>query len=67
MLIHSLTSLLGTLVYQYHISKRMSLFAMVGKTVIQEGILRNDDEDKVFLLNDESNFYIRTGFKIGIF
>ncbi|MGN7515404.1 MAG: DUF6268 family outer membrane beta-barrel protein [Allomuricauda sp.] len=63
----SLTSLLGTLVYQYNISKRMSLFAMVGKTVVQEGILRNDDQGKVYLLNDESNFYIRTGFKIGVF
>lgn len=63
----SLTSLLGTLVYQYNISKRMSLFAMFGKTVVQEGMLRNDDQGKVFLLNDESNLYIRTGFKIGIF
>jgi hypothetical protein len=63
----SLTSLLGTLVYQYNISKRMSLFAMVGRTVVQEGILRNDEQGKVYLLNDESNLYIRTGFKIGIF
>jgi hypothetical protein len=63
----SLTSLLGTMVYQYNISKRMSFFAMVGKTVIQEGVLRNDDEGKVFILNNESNLYIRTGFKIGLF
>ncbi|WP_318311521.1 DUF6268 family outer membrane beta-barrel protein [Flagellimonas crocea] len=63
----SLTSLLGTFIYEYRITKRMSLFAMAGRTVVQEGILRNDDEGKVFLLNDESNFYIRTGLKIGIF
>jgi hypothetical protein len=40
---------------------------MVGRTVVQEGILRNDEQGKVYLLNDESNLYIRTGFKIGIF
>lgn len=63
----SLTSLLGTVGYQYNISNRMSLFAMVGKSIAQEGKLRNDEQGNVFLLNDESNFYIRTGFKIGIF
>ncbi|MCB0372241.1 MAG: hypothetical protein KDD31_04425 [Muricauda sp.] len=63
----SLTSLLGTLGYQYNISNRMSLFAMVGKSIVQEGKLRNDEQGNVFLLNNESNFYIRTGFKVGIF
>jgi hypothetical protein len=63
----SLTSLLGTVGYQYNISKRMALFAMVGRSLVQEGKLRNDEQGNVFLLNDESNLYIRTGFKIGIF
>jgi len=63
----SLTSLLGTIGYQYNISNRMALFAMVGKSLVQEGKLRNDEQGNVFLLNNESNFYIRTGFKIGIF
>lgn len=63
----SLTALLGTVIYQYNISDRMSLFAMFGKSFYQEGILRNDDEGKVFILNDESSLYIRTGFKIGLF
>ncbi len=27
----------------------------------------NDGQGDVFLLNDEANLYIRTGFKIGIF
>ena len=63
----SLTSLLGTVGYQYNVSKRMALFAMVGRSLVQEGKLRNDEQGNVFLLNDESNLYIRTGFKIGIF
>lgn len=63
----SLTSLLGTIGYQFNISKNMALFAMVGKSIVQEGKLRNDDWGDVYLLNDESNLYIRTGFKIGIF
>ncbi len=63
----SLSALLTTIGYQYNISKRMSFFAMAGRSIEQEGILRNDDRGNVFLLNDESNLYIRTGFKIAIF
>ncbi|NAY90332.1 hypothetical protein GTQ34_00235 [Muricauda sp. JGD-17] len=63
----SLSALLATVGYQYNISKRMSFFAMAGRSIEQRGILRNDDRANVFLLNDEANFYIRTGFKIGIF
>ena len=63
----SLSALLTTIGYQYNISKRMSFFAMAGRSIEQEGILRNDDRGNVFLLNDESNLYLRTGFKISIF
>ncbi len=63
----SLTALVGSIGYQYNISNRMALFATLGRSVIQEGILRNDDQGSVYLLNNESSFYIRTGFKIGIF
>ncbi|UII78840.1 DUF6268 family outer membrane beta-barrel protein [Flagellimonas sp. CMM7] len=63
----SLSALIGALGYQYNISKRMSLYALVGRSFEQEGKLRNDKRGDVFLLNDESNLYIRTGFKIGIF
>ncbi len=63
----SLTSLLGTFGYNYRISQRMTFFAMVGQSLLQEGKLRNLERGEVFLLNDESNFYIRTGFKIGLF
>ncbi len=63
----SLSALLTTIGYQYNISKRMSFFAIAGRSIEQEGILRNDSRDNVFLLNAESNLYIRTGFKIAIF
>lgn len=63
----SLTALVATFGYQYKLSDRMTFFAMAGKSIVQEGKLRNDERVDVFLLNDESNFYIRTGFKIGIF
>ena len=63
----SLTALVGTLGYQYNINKNMSLFLMAGRSFEQEGKLRNDKQGDVYLLNNEANFYIRTGFKIGIF
>nr|WP_223826619.1 DUF6268 family outer membrane beta-barrel protein [Flagellimonas sp. S3867] len=63
----SLSALIGAVGYQYNISKRMALYAIFGRSFEQEGKLRNDDRGDVFLLNDESNLYIRTGFKIGIF
>lgn len=63
----SLSALVGALGYQYKLSKRMAIFALVGRSIEQEGKLRNDKRGDVFLLNDEANLYIRTGFKIGIF
>ncbi|WP_242527942.1 DUF6268 family outer membrane beta-barrel protein [Allomuricauda sp. CAU 1633] len=63
----SLTALVASVGYQYNVTKNMSLFLMAGRSIEQEGKLRDDDEDDVFSLNDEANFYIRTGFKIGIF
>ncbi len=63
----SLSALVGAIGYQYNLSKRMAIFALVGRSIEQEGKLRNDKRGDVFLLNDEANLYIRTGFKIGIF
>ena len=63
----SLSALVGAFGYQYHLSKRASLFALAGRSIEQIGELRNDDRSAVFLLNDEANLYIRTGFKISIF
>ena len=63
----SLSAVVGTLGYQYNISKIMSLYILAGRTLLQEGILRNDKRDRVLILNNDPNFYIRTGFKISIF
>ncbi len=63
----SLSALVGTLGYQYNITKEMSLYILGGRTILQEGILRNDKRERVLTLNNEPNFYLRTGFKISIF
>lgn len=63
----SLSAVVGTLGYQYNFSKIMSLYVLAGRTLLQEGILRNDKRDRVLILNNDPNFYIRTGFKISIF
>nr|WP_299384500.1 DUF6268 family outer membrane beta-barrel protein [Allomuricauda sp.] len=63
----SLSALVAAIGYQYNLTKRMRFYTLVGRSIEQEGKLRNDDRGDVFLLNDEANFYIRTGFKISIF
>ena len=61
------SSLVAALGYEFRLTKYMRFYTMAGRSIEQEGKLRNDDRGDVFLLNDEANFYIRTGFKIGIF
>ncbi|WP_318344565.1 DUF6268 family outer membrane beta-barrel protein [Flagellimonas baculiformis] len=63
----SFNSLVGTIGYQYNLTENISFFALAGSTLFQEGKLRNRERGEVFVFNDDSNFYIRTGFKIGIF
>ncbi|MCL6272686.1 DUF6268 family outer membrane beta-barrel protein [Muricauda sp. 2012CJ35-5] len=63
----SLSALVAALGYEFSVAKRMKFYTFVGRSIEQEGKLRADNRDDVFLLNDEANFYIRTGFKIGIF
>ncbi|MEM1258576.1 MAG: DUF6268 family outer membrane beta-barrel protein [Bacteroidota bacterium] len=63
----SLSALVGTLLYQYNITKNMSFYATFGRSLILEGTLRNDDRDDVFLLNNEANLFLRGGFRISIF
>lgn len=63
----SLSALVGVFGYQYNITKLMSIYIFGGRSFVQEGILRNDQRNRTFLLNNEPNFYLRTGFKISIF
>ncbi len=63
----SLSALVGAVGYQYKFNKMISLYALAGYSVIQEGLIRDGNRDRAFTLNDEGNFYLRTGFKIAIF
>ncbi|MBT8239050.1 MAG: hypothetical protein KJN65_10425 [Croceitalea sp.] len=63
----SLSAMIGAFGYQYNFTKNASVYMLAGRSFIQEGILRNDKRDRVLLLNNEANIYIRTGFKISLF
>ncbi len=55
-----------TLGYSYNITKEMSFYGFFGHTIFQLGVLRDDDRNDIFTLNDDPSFYIRTGFRIGL-
>ena len=62
----SSSAALFTIGYQYNISKNMSFYGYAGHTLFQDGVLRDQDRNDIFTLNDEPSFYFRTGFRIGI-
>jgi len=43
------------------------VYGLVGHSLIQRHQLRDGNRERAFILNNEGNFYLRTGFKIGIF
>lgn len=63
----SLSAIVGTLGYQYNFAKNISLYSFIGHSLVQNGLLRNNKRNRVFLLNDKGNIYFRAGFKIAIF
>jgi hypothetical protein len=62
----SSTALLLTLGYQYKITKDMSVYLIGGHSLFQNGVLRDEERNDIFTLNDEAGLYFRTGFRIGI-
>jgi len=62
----SSSAALFTLGYQYNITKNMSFYGYGGHTLIQKAVLRNQDRNDIFTLNDEPSLYFRAGFRIGI-
>ena len=62
----SSSAALVTIGYQYNISKNMSFYGYAGHTIFQDGVLRDQDRNDIFTLNDEPSLYFRTGFRIGI-
>jgi len=63
----SLSALVATLWYQYNITKNVAFYTTFGRSLILDSSLRNDNRNDVFLLNNESNLFIRGGFRISIF
>ena len=63
----SLSALVANFGYQYNINSNTSFYVLVGRSIIQQGTLRDDNRNDVLLLNNEQNLFIRGGFKISIF
>jgi hypothetical protein len=62
----SSSAALVTFGYQYNITKVMAVYGYAGHTLFNNGVLRDNDRNDIFTLNDQSSFYFRTGFRIGI-
>jgi hypothetical protein len=62
----SSSAALVTLGYSYNITKVMSVYGFVGHTIFQVGVLRDEDRNDIFTLNDDPSLYFRTGFRIGL-
>jgi hypothetical protein len=62
----SSSAALITFGYQYNISKVMAFYGYVGHTLFNNGVLRDNDRNDVLTLNDQSSFYFRLGFRIGL-
>jgi hypothetical protein len=55
-----------TIGYSYNITKEMSFYGFFGHTIFQLGVLRDEERNDIFTLNDDSSFYMRAGFRIGL-
>ncbi|MDB2606517.1 DUF6268 family outer membrane beta-barrel protein [Zobellia sp.] len=62
----SSSAALVTLGYQYKLAANTFVYAYGGHTVFQDGVLRDEDRNDIFTLNDNPSFYFRTGFRIGL-
>ncbi|GAB5475280.1 MAG: hypothetical protein Mars2KO_33790 [Maribacter sp.] len=63
----SLSALVSAVGYQYKFTKEISVYGLVGYSLVQEGLIRDGNRNRAFILNNQGNIYLRTGFKIGIF
>ena len=63
----SLSALVANFGYQYNINKNMSVYGLFGYSVFLQSSLRDNSRNDVFLLNNEANLFLRTGFKVSIF
>lgn len=63
----SLSALVSAVGYQYKFTKEISVYGLLGYSLVQEGLIRDGNRNRAYILNNEGNIYLRTGFKIGIF
>ncbi len=63
----SLSAGIGALEYQYKITQKLSFYSLAGYAFFQNGLLRDDKRNNVFVLNKNGNIYFRTGLKVSIF
>jgi len=62
----SLSVAVGGLGYEYCFTKHLVAYLYSGYTFRLNNILRNDDRDEIFQLNQRNAFYLRTGIKFKI-
>ena len=63
----SLSALVIAVGYQYKFTKEISIYALLRYSRAQEALIRVANRNSAYVLNDQENIYLRTGFKIGIF
>lgn len=63
----SLSAVIAAVGYQYNINRITSFYAWGGYTLRRNGVLRDDDRNNVYVLNDNPGLYFKVGFKISIF
>ncbi|GGW66019.1 hypothetical protein DFQ11_10368 [Winogradskyella epiphytica] len=59
----SLSVAVGGLGYEHYFTKHLVLYVYSGYTFRLNNILRNEDKDEVYKLDDRNAFYLRTGLK----
>lgn len=63
----SLSALVANVGYQYNLNKNMAFYTLFGQSIFLDSKLRDDNRNDVFLLNNESNLFLRAGFRVSIF
>ncbi|MRI02025.1 hypothetical protein GH721_15885 [Kriegella sp. EG-1] len=62
----SSSAALATVGYQFNLTKVMSVYGYMGHTLFQTGVLRDEERNDIFTINDDPSFYFRAGFRIGL-
>jgi hypothetical protein len=62
----SLSVAVGGLGYEYCFTKHLVAYSYIGYTFRLDNVLRNQNREEVFQLNDLNAFYLRTGLKFKI-